>query len=277
MPIPATGTVSYELAATLLTESVGIAARIVHGPVALGPLDNCLFATVVRGIRLTLGATALIEKRLQGEAFILGRSLFEDSLRIAEIGDDATNRKGLLLGWYLDSLTELENLHTAAKAIGQEVVPWHDMPGKVLQWRQELDAIAKRDRIKRKRFLSVKDAAKRFGRVHDYWTYQLAHEMVHGSEIANTFYRKIDPPVGGAAPNVYASTDSEAPVLATSCAFWCARSLLQAAGGAAVVFGRDPRDADDAFVCSNDLEGFLHEQVGFGSGVPQPPPPPRRS
>ena len=28
--------------------------------------------------------------------------------------------RAYLLGWYLDSLAELENLHTAAKAIGQD-------------------------------------------------------------------------------------------------------------------------------------------------------------
>ena len=85
--------------------------------------------------------------------------------------------------------------------------------------------------------------------------------MVHGSEIANTFYRKIDPPVGGAAPNVYASTDSEAPVLASSCASGAPDRSFRLAGGAAVVFGRDPRDADDGFGSRNDLEGFLHEQM----------------
>src|SRR5256885_629380 len=97
MSIPATGTSSYELAATLLAESTRIAALVIGGGVAMSPLESLVFGTVVRGLRLTNGTAALIENRLQGEAFILGRSLFEDSLRMAEIGYAGRNRKGLML------------------------------------------------------------------------------------------------------------------------------------------------------------------------------------
>ena len=57
-----------------------------------------------------------------------------------------------------------------------------------------------------------------------------------------------------------------------SCANWCARSLLQEAGAAAVVFGREPRDADDAFACSNQLEEFLQKQAGLAKGHHSPRP-----
>ena len=169
-----------------------IAVRIVHGGVPLGPLETCVFGTVVRGIRLTLGAAALIEKRLQGEAFILGRSLFEDSLRMAEIGHDTRGRKGLMLGWYFASLAETESLHTEAKVLDLEANTWKHMPaslrsrdGTWKRWRPEI-------RSQPSASLSVKDAAKHFGRLHDYWTYRLAHEMAHGSDIAHTLYGNVD-------------------------------------------------------------------------------------
>ena len=275
MSIPTTGTASYELAATLLTESARIATRVVHGGIAMDPLDNCVFGTVVRGIRLTQGAATLIEKRLQGEAFILGRSLFEDSLRMAEIGHEARNKKGLMLEWQLNSLAEMENLHSETRATRLEAKTWRDIPAKLALQRQQFDALAKRDKITRRRFRSDKDAAMLFGRLHDYWTYRWAHEMAHGSDVAHMLYRKVDPRVDGLPQNVYVSTDTADPVMATSCANWCARSLLQSAGGAAVVFGRDPHETDDAFACSNQLEERLHEQAGLGPGSPQPPPPPR--
>jgi hypothetical protein len=275
MSIPATGTPSYELAATLLSESARIAAIVVGGGIEMDPLENCVFGTVVRGIRLTVGTTALIEKRLQAEAFILGRSLFEDSLRMAQIGYAGRNRKALMLEWQLASLAEVENLHIEAKAISLETNTWHDIPAKLAQQRQQLDALAKRDQITRKRFLSDKDAAMRFGRLHDYWTYRWAQQMTRGSDVAQVSYRKIDPAVHGRSPNVYTSTEKEDPVFATACANWCVRSLLQTAGAAAVVFGKNPREADDAFAASNELEERLHEQAGFGPATPQPAPPPR--
>jgi hypothetical protein len=275
MSIPATATPSYELAATLLSESARIASLIARGPVQIGALELCVFGSIGRGIRLTLGTAALIAKRLQGEAFILGRSLFEDSLRMAEIGHDARNRKGLMLEWQLTSLAEMENLDTEAKATGLEANTWHDIPNKVARRRKELGVLAKRGQIIRKRFLSDKDAATHFGRLHDFWAYRLSHGIVHGSDMAQALYRKVDPAVDGLPQNVYVAIDTENPVLATACANWCVRSLLQTAGAAAVVFGKDPREADDAFAASNELEEHIHEQAGFGPATPQPAPPAR--
>jgi hypothetical protein len=272
---PIDGTPSYELAASLLKEAIRIATLAGSGGVSMETLTHSAFGILVRGIRLASAVLVLIGKRLQGEAFILGRSLFEDSLIMAELAYDKLNRRSLLLRWQYDSLNEMENLYRAIGPSGLPEGNWVDMPGKITEHRRTLEHIAKRDGIRARKFAQLKEASKRYGRQHDYWTYLWAHEMVHGSDAAHVLYRKADPAVSGQPQSIYVATEIDHPHIATSCANWCVRSLLQTAGAACVIFGRDPSEPDEAFQLSNQLEEWLDEQTHGRKGVPQPAPPPR--
>ena len=106
MAFPTGGTPSYDLAASLVKEAIRIAALAGAGGVSMETLTHTALGILGRGIRLAGGVLVLIEKHLLGEAFILGRSLFEDSLKMAELGYDKTNRRSLLLRWQYDSLNE---------------------------------------------------------------------------------------------------------------------------------------------------------------------------
>jgi hypothetical protein len=275
MTFPINGTPSYDLAVSLLREAIRIAASAGGGGVSMETLTQSAFGILVRGIRLARAALVLMEQRLHGEALIFGRSLFEDSLIMAELAYDKANRRARLLRWQYDSLSEMENLYRAIKPSGLPDDSWADMPAEIGAHRKALEDIGKREGIKAKRVSQPKEAAKRYGRQHDYWTYEWAHEMVHGSDAAHALYRKTDPVVPGQPQNVYVLTEVDNPVLATGCANWCARSLLQSAGSACVIFGRDPLEADEAFQRSNQLEETLYEQTHGRKAVPQPAPPPR--
>jgi hypothetical protein len=132
-------------------------------------------------------------------------------------------RRCLLLGWALSSLREASGLGYAAVAAGLEQPPdaWLQV---VQHERERIQAYATRNGgIKPKTFRSAKDAATAHGRLES-WTYSLAHEMVHGSDLAFLFSRrKLD-------SNVFAihirTPDSEVEV---GVACFCAESLLHAA------------------------------------------------
>lgn len=275
MSFPISGQPSYELAASLLDEACRISATAISGGVSMDPLSNCVFSMVVRGIRLAHGAKTLIEKRLQGESMILGRSLFEDSIKVAEMSYNPNRCRGLMMRWHLDSMNEVEGLYKSIPTCGLSADKWKSVPPTIASQRLALADIARKEGISPKNF-NLKGSALLYGRQHDYWTYLWAHEMTHGSDVAHAIYRSVDPTVGDKPQNVYLATDKDAPDMAMASANWCARSLLQTAGCAAWIFGRDPMEADEAFSRSNQLENYIYELQGHGPASIQAPPPPRK-
>ncbi len=156
---------------------------------AMAPVDFPVLGLFHRSLRLFDGIVALLEKDLPEEALILGRSLFSDALRLAEVEQAGDQRKALLLGWANSGIEEKKGLfHEAAKLGFEKDLPamlnhLEEERNKLLQYAQSNGVGTLR------KFLREREAAQKFGRTHDYWTFCLSHEFVHGSDAAFVFSR----------------------------------------------------------------------------------------
>jgi hypothetical protein len=103
---------------------------------------------------------------------------------------------------------------------------------------------------KPKKFLPEREAAIRYGRTHDFWTYALAHEIVHGSDTSFIFNR------GKVTADTVAIRDRTFdPKILLGAACFAVKSLLQAARATANVFGWHGADQlDQLFKEATDLE-----------------------
>jgi hypothetical protein len=173
-----------------------------------------------RARRLYDGVLVLLKDQLPEEAMFLARSLFEDSLRLQQLAEDVQNRDALILGWVNTSINEKRGLLEVAKTSGLET----DIATALASLedeRKELQEYATKLGVTRPQpFLTVKDAASRFDRKEDYWTYRWAHESVHGSDAAWMFARQR-PAVG--TVSLYARTGN--PSVLSSFAHFSADQL----------------------------------------------------
>jgi hypothetical protein len=185
-----------------------------------------------RAVRLYQGILLLLEAHLPEEAAILARSLFEESLRLCQLASDERNRNTLILCWANASIGEKIGLIKTAESLSLEsdvrpvLVALEDE-------RSKLQGYAQRHGVTRLiPFLSTKDAALRFGRRDDYWTYQWSHESVHGSDAAWLFARHK---VSTDTVALFDKTDD--PRLLVIVAVFAAISLAEAAHSASTIFG----------------------------------------
>ena len=180
---------------------------------------------------------------------MLGRSLFEESLRLAQIEAAGNSRAELLIGWEQKSLNEKIGLYKVVKSLGLDP-NWDDMVEGPTVYRRVLAEYQKRYHIKRARaFLQTKTAALKFGRAHDVGAYSLAHELVHGSDAAFLFNRRM---VEAGAVSINVRTTD--PKVGFAVANFCVRSLLQSARATAVIFGKNAAAIDALFNESTELE-----------------------
>lgn len=177
-----------------------------------------------RSVRLYRGILILLKAQLPEEGALLARSLFEESLRLRQLADEPANRDALVLGWANDSITERVNLFRTAKAMELD----NDIEASLAsleEKRRELDSYRGRHGVGRfLPFLSEKDVAILYGRNDDYWTYALAHEFVHGSDVAWMYGRQnIAPDTVG----LFGQTDN--PEFRAGITHFAAASLTEAA------------------------------------------------
>ena len=175
MTIPVTGTFSYSLAFTLINESLLVAGRVrgTEG-VVIPPMHGPVFETLGRSIRLIRGVSKLIESKLPGEAFILGRSLFEESVRMAQIRYEIPKRPGLLLELMFQGPMEMERLQKEMEASQQQANTWQGVPAQISEQRRALEQLAKQLGRKRVSFRARRTQRTKYGRMHDYWSYRFA-------------------------------------------------------------------------------------------------------
>ena len=185
-----------------------------------------------RSISLFDGTFALLKEDLAEEAMILGRSLFVEALRLAEIEEAGDDRTALVLGWANSSIKEKKGLIEEASKLGLEKEK-EIMLSHLDDEQKGLQAYARRKGVgKLRKFLHVRDAAARYGREHDYWSYSFGHEVVHGSDTAFLFRRKkVD------NDTVAISNRTPDPEIIAGVASFAAKSVVQAARAAANVFG----------------------------------------
>jgi hypothetical protein len=148
------------------------------------PRDAAVSLMYWRTRRLYEAALLLLKAHLPEEAGILGRSLFETAMRLMQLAEDSADRDVLIIGWARDSINRRQGLFHTAQSLGFHFDVSQELAA-LKEERRRLDRYAAGRRWKP--FLETREAAKRFGRKDDFWTYEWAHESVHGSQAASHF------------------------------------------------------------------------------------------
>lgn len=191
-----------------------------------------ILGTYWRGIRLYEAVLTLLQAQLPEEAAIVARSAFVDSLRLRELADDPENRDARLLGWANESINEKVGLIKEAMSLGLET-EGDSLLSTFEEERSQLQAYAKRHGISKFRtFLPPREAALRFGRKDDYWTYAWSHEAVHGSDAGWMFSRRK---VSAGSVGLFGKTSD--PEILVGFAAFAAASVVDAAFASALIFG----------------------------------------
>jgi hypothetical protein len=166
-----------------LLDEVGEVAGRVGGELDAAPHELAI-ATLFDRCRSTFGAVRLLLTHdFAHEAVMLGRSLFTESLMLAELAAaNETRRAELVVGWWMASLADLEGIVREGEARGD------DAP-------DELAGIAER-RTKIERYAADRGVGTRHwkpdekalaaahGRAAEYIDFRLTHHFVHGSSMA---------------------------------------------------------------------------------------------
>lgn len=180
--------------ADYLTHADGLSSSIKQlfstSPSSLTLEHVVVLGMMFRCIRLFEGIVVLLRARLLEESAFLYRSLFTDSLRLRELAADEANRNAMALGWIDASLKEAIGLFTTARQLGLD-----DDVDKQVQLLNE-SKVTIRERLKQlglsrtRKFPSTRELAIKHNKLDAFWEYQLAHEMVHGSDSGWIFSRQ---------------------------------------------------------------------------------------
>ena len=176
-------------------------------------------------------ALHLLRANLPEEAGIIDRSLFETALRLMQLAADPADRDVLIIGWVGDSLNRRQGLFHTAKSPGLDPDVSEQLAD-LAEQRNRLDEFAAGRRWKA--FLEPGEAAKRFNRKDDFWTYEWAHQSVHGGEAASIFSTRVDGDTTHLAAKV-----NEPSVLGAFAQF-AARAMADAAAATYTILGWIP-------------------------------------
>lgn len=193
--------------------------------------DAAIISMYWRARRLYEAALILLGAHLPEEASIIARSLFESAMRLMQFAADPADRDVLLIGWVGHSINQREGLMQTAKSLGLTSDIDADL-GHFSEERKRLQAYAAGKPWKR--FLTAAEAAKRFNRADDFWTYELAHESVHGSDAASLFSTRAE----GNRRRLHAKVDD--PRVLGAFAHFAARAMADAAAATHSIFGWTP-------------------------------------
>ncbi len=178
----------------------------------------------------------LIRRNHPEEAFILGRGLFVESLRLRELADaDTTHRVALIAGWVQDSLKGLEDIQLDIER--RRTGPAD--PGFIARLRalrKQSNSYAKRHGVDRARdFTEVKDMAAKQRRQDEFGDYAFSHDFVHGG-FASHFgrYRQWKE---GEDPLLELSITTPDPRAMTAMTAFAVKSAVLAHKATAEVFG----------------------------------------
>jgi hypothetical protein len=206
--------------------------RIVpSGNVQGTPFDGVILSMFWRTVRHYDAIVILLERDLPEEAAELSRSLFEESLKLRQVGEDQDRRLALVAQHLQNGITQLRYLFDTADDPAAQA--------KVTEQERQLAELARRNGVgKYAEFLSPKAAAKRYQRVEDLDFHALTQQFVHGNEIATTFSRDQS------TPGVLTVRDRTTTLwVQLGVALFASLSLVEATRGTAQVFGWQGVDA----------------------------------
>ena len=138
-----------------------------------------------------LATLVLARDGLADEALALGRSLFEDSLRLAILAktDDEVRQIDGLIGWLLDGVRRAIGLYREAKNLGvgydhEAVIGYfEDERHKMLGYRKRRGSGRKVPALFSEH--QLKKAALDDGRSDSWWLHEVGDQMVHGNYFAH--------------------------------------------------------------------------------------------
>lgn len=209
-----------------------------------------------RCVPLFDGVVYLLTYGLVEESLILGRSLFEETMRLAQLAEESSDvRSGLIVGHLGKSHNEKIGLMHHSVRLGLEHEP-EPIERKLAADKEVLREFSTRHGVRKQRFRVIAEAATRYGRSEDYWTYELANEMVHGSDIALFFRSSTIQP-----DTVQFTTRTRDKRLIAGAAAFAARSLIQSTRAIATILGlSSPRALDDIALRLETLERDLSSE-----------------
>ena len=157
--------------------------------------------------------------------------MFTDSLRLAELAEFPNQRPRLILGWMNHSFHELKGLFHSAAKIGLDKDP-APVLAKLSEQQREIHLLRAKLGIARLgKFRPEGDAAKRYGRADDFWTFLLSHEVIHGSDAAFLFRRS---PIAEGRMELFAQTADLKMVEAVGA--YAALSMMMAVSSVSTIF-----------------------------------------
>jgi Family of unknown function (DUF5677) len=232
----------------LLVAEIGeVAGRLGGGEVRESPRHHLEILALYDRCRSTFGAIALLAGQGFGqEAVSLGRSLFTESLMLAELAEaDEPRRVELVIGWSIATIDDLEGVLREALADGDDFA--EQLEG-LTSIRAELEGYARRHDVGTQRW---RPNEKALAQKHDrdgYGDFRLAHHFVHGSTFAvSQRYTKREDVVwiGGQA--------RKGP-WALPAVLFAAQSLVYAVRSTCTILGlEEPADLDELLNRIEDL------------------------
>jgi hypothetical protein len=236
-------------------------------PVALPMTHLEALGLVSRSRGLYSAARLLLENDRVNEAWILTRPLFTDALRLEYFAKASEQiREELLIGRELASVDDfLAKFHRLNVSLGEEGLSAKEIQGAEARRKNVLARAARKGiRKPRKSYPSERDLARRFGYLEELWMFEVSHDAVHGSGVAQTLRRF---PLGDGEMGI-AERNSEFPFLAGTATFAMGSALRAAKFGGQVlgVSGSAcDKVLDDVARFSEILEGGGSERSGEGA------------
>lgn len=150
-------------------------------PIQMPGADRPIFEMYARALRLFRGVATLIAAESYDPAMIVGRSLFEQTLRLMELAEAGPKRTVIILSWAREGIDrDLHLVHVAEQVGLAENVD--TLMTAIKRRRQEVAQLQQQLGLGKLRNSTQKlPLAKRLGLGDDYWTYEYMHQVVHGN------------------------------------------------------------------------------------------------
>lgn len=199
----------------------------------------------------------LIRRDHPEEAFMLGRALFSESLRLEELAQASTKgRIALVMGWVDDSWGRIEAVQRGIEK-RKTGDPHPKLIERIAELRKQARAYVKRHGVDRLRKFPTEDAmATKQGRQDQLGDYAFSHEFVHGGFAAHLHrYQQIP---DGDVPLLALSITTKDPRVSAGVAAFAAKSAALAHQSAAAIFDW-PEDASEIQRLLGEVELLAEE------------------
>jgi len=169
----------------LLREVANVAGKLGGGEVREMPPYYRDILAIYDRCKSMFGAVWLLADRGFGQEGVgLGRSLFTESLMLAELAEaDERRRAQLVTGWTLAALDDFIGVLHEAESRGDDATA---ALSALTSARKRLEASAQRENVSTKRWRPTEKALARKHNMDGYLDFRVAHHFVHGTTLAGS-------------------------------------------------------------------------------------------